>query len=240
MLSYLLPNEVFEEGPLAVSGKLHEREIQYRFEQGLDDHRLDLDHIHIAWVPSKENSIHQGKTLRQYVDEMGLPPAEALCNLLIEERLAVLCVMDEGDDALIEPFLKHDLFMMGSDGIYHPDGVIHPRVYGSVGRLLGPCVRELNLFSLEDAVYKLSGLAAQRFGLVNRGTIREGAYADVVVFDAAVVNDRATYLDPHQPTTGIEHVLVNGVSIVADGVPLECEALPSPLPGRALKYKQDV
>jgi N-acyl-D-amino-acid deacylase len=149
--------------------------------------------------------------------------------------LGVLLVMHQGDDELIAPFLAHDCYMMGTDGIYHPDGVVHPRQYGSAARLLGPAVRK-GWMPLEDAVYKLSGLPALRFGLVERGQLREGWAADVVVFDADAVEDRATFEDPHQYAAGMQDVLVNGVRIIAAGEPVE--DLPDPLPGRALRFKQ--
>jgi N-acyl-D-amino-acid deacylase len=235
MLNFLLPNEVWEDGPLAVLPKLTDPAIRERFSKGLEIYDLDLDQIHIAWTHSKENACHQGKLLSEYVLETGLPAADALCNLLIEERLAVLLVFNQGDDRLVEPFLKHDLYLMGSDGIYFDDGVIHPRMYGSAPRVLGPCVRDRKLFTLEEAVYKLSGGPARRFGLRDRGEIRKGAFADLVIFDAATVTDRATYSDPHQTGVGIEQVVVNGVPIVVDGAPRT--EFQGHLPGRVLRYE---
>lgn len=234
MLNFLLPNEVWEDGPLAVIPKLRDPAIRARFAAGLEAYKLDLDALQIAWTHGKDNAKHQGRLLSDYVLEMGLPPAEALCNLLIEERLAVLLVFIEGEDPLVRPFLQHDLFMLGSDGIYFDDGVIHPRVYGSAARLLGPCVRDWKLFSLEDAVYKLSTAASKRFGLTDRGEIRAGAFADLVLFDPQTVTDRATYQDPHQFPDGIPHVLVNGQFVVRDGQPIE--ARPGECPGRALRF----
>ncbi|MFN0050799.1 MAG: N-acyl-D-amino-acid deacylase family protein [Planctomycetales bacterium] len=236
MLNFLLPYEVWEEGPLAALRKLTDPTIQERFAAGLEAYDLELDQIHIAWTLSKENSRHQGKLLSEYVAETGLSAAEALCNLLIEERLAVLLVFNQGDDALVHPFLQHELYLMGSDGIYFPEGAIHPRMYGSAPRLLGPCVRDWKLFSLEEAVYKLSGGPAGRFGLKDRGVVREGAWGDVVVFDEATVTDRATYADPHQTPLGIEHVLVNGCPIITRGIPVE--PCGGPLPGRALRSER--
>jgi N-acyl-D-amino-acid deacylase len=232
MLSYLLPYEVWEDGPLAALGKLRSAELRARFAKGLESYRLDLDHIRIAWVAGKENARHQGKLLSEYVELMGLPPEEALYNLLVEERMAVLLVFDEGDDSLVRPFLQHDLYMMGSDGIYFDDGQVHPRVYGSAARLLGPCVRDLKLFSLEEAVYKLSARPARCFRLPDRGVIREGAFADVVVFDPVTITDRATYDAPHQRSVGVEHVLVNGVPIIEAGAVVESTG---PLPGRFVR-----
>jgi N-acyl-D-amino-acid deacylase len=166
---------------------------------------------------------------------VGKSPGEALCDLLIEENLGVLLVMHMGHDELIQPFLAHECYMMGSDGIYHEDGVVHPRQYGSAARLLGPAVRN-GWLSLEDAVHKLSGYPADRFGLVERGQLREGWCADLVVFDANVIEDRATYENPHQYAAGVEQVMVNGVRVIADGAPVE--KLPAVLPGRSLRFKQ--
>jgi N-acyl-D-amino-acid deacylase len=236
MLNFLLPNEVWEDGPLEVLPKLRDPAVRARFAAGLAAYDLDLDKIHIAWTLSKENARHQGKLLSEYVAEMNLPAECALCNLLIEERLAVLLVFNQGDDRLVHPFLAHDLYLMGSDGIFFEEGIIHPRMYGSAARLLGPCVRDWKLFSLEEAVYKLSGGPAVRFGLTDRGTIRPGSFADLVVFDPAAVQDRATYTDPHQHSVGIDHVLVNGDPIVADGQPIE--SLTAPFPGRALRCER--
>ncbi len=148
----------------------------------------------------------------------------------------MLLVFNQGDDRLVHPFLAHDLYLMGSDGIFFEEGIIHPRMYGSAARLLGPCVRDWKLFSLEDAVYKLSGGPAARFGLTDRGTIRPGSFADLVVFDPATVQDRATYTDPHQHSVGIDHVMVNGVPIVAHGQPID--SLRAPFPGRTLRCER--
>ena len=233
MLSYLMPYNSWVDGPMAAASKLRDPALAAQFREGLKLHRLPLDRIHIAWVGSKENTPHQGKLLTEYIADTGLSEAEALTNLVHEERLAVLLVFREGDDRLVHPLLQHDLYMMGTDGIYQPDGVIHPRQYGSSGRLLGPYVRDEKLFSLEDAVSKLSGRAAARFGLKDRGLIRENAMADLVVFDPETVGDQATMTDPHQYCTGILGVVVNGVVIVENATPVE--GLSAPYPGRALK-----
>ncbi|MBP88726.1 MAG: N-acyl-D-amino-acid deacylase [Planctomycetaceae bacterium] len=237
MLNYLMPSEAWQDGPLAALDRLTRPETRTRFREGIRAYRLDLDHIRIAWVAGKENAVHQGKTLAEFVEASGKEAADALLELLLEERLAVLCVMDEGDDELVNPFLQHDLYMMGTDGIYFPDGQVHPRMFGSVGRVLGPCVRDKKLFTLEEAVAKLSAVPARRFKLLDRGMIRENAFADLVVFDPNAIVDQATFAKPSLPTVGISHVLTNGTPIVHDGEPIAADDVCN-LPGRFLQFNR--
>ena len=249
-------------------------DIRKQFDQSLQ--QMPLETTTIAWVGSKENSEHQGKTLANYIAERGTSAGDALADLLIEENLAVLLVLTAGNDDLIDPFLSHPNFMLGTDGILHEPlsilseeadtetvygtepalfsmekaapsasinprwignyAQIHPRQYGSAARVLGPAVRVKQLFSLEEAVYKLSGYPAARFGAKHRGEVRVGWFADVVVFDAETITDRATYADPHQHSIGVDHVLVNGRLVITNGAPVP--KLGNPLPGRSLKFKE--
>jgi N-acyl-D-amino-acid deacylase len=231
MVNYLLPYEVWEDGPIATLGKLTNSGVRERFAAGLDAMRLPLDRIRIAWLQSKENAHWQGQSLREFVEASGASASDALLDLMIEERLAGMLVFDEGDDRLVYPFLQHDLFMMGSDGIYCSDGPVHPRVFGSAGRFLGPMVRDLKLTTLENAVHKMTGCSAERFRLAGRGIVTEGHFADVTIFNAETITDTATFTNPRQQTTGIETVIVNGNVIVDSTGPVESN---SP-PGRSLK-----
>ncbi|MXY92767.1 MAG: amidohydrolase family protein [Caldilineaceae bacterium SB0670_bin_27] len=235
LLNYLLPYQIWHDGPLDALPKLRDPAMRAQVDIGLEIYASNLDAIRIAWLPGKENSVYLGMTLAEYVDEVGKSPVDALCDLLIEENLAVLLVFFQGDDRFVEPFLAHKCYMMGTDGVFHEDSVIHPRQYGSAARLLGPCVRK-GLFSLEDAVWKLSGAAAARFGLKDRGTIEEGGYADLVVFDQETIQDHATYVEPHRLAGGVSDVFVNGVPVILDSSPVE--TLQQPLPGRALRFNQ--
>jgi N-acyl-D-amino-acid deacylase len=236
MLNFLLPYEVWEHGPLAVLDQLNRPEIKARIRAALFGYRLPLDRIHIAWLPGSENAVHIGKSLERYIDEQNVPAEEAIINLLIEERLAVLLVFNEGDDALIGPILQHEAFMLGSDGIYFDHGAVHPRVYGSAARIAGRCVREWKLFSLEAAVKKMTSFPAERFGIARRGVLQAGYFADIVVFDADTIEDKATYHEPHQPSVGVEHLLVNGTPVIAKGKPVELPG--EPYPGRFLRFKR--
>jgi len=105
----------------------------------------------------------------------------------------------------------------------------HPRNYGAFARILGRYVREEGVLTLEEAIYKMTGLAAKRLRLTDRGFLRPGLAADLVVFDPATVKDRSTYEKPHQCPEGISQVLVNGRLVVEDGVHTQAR------PGRILK-----
>lgn len=232
MLHFLLPYEVWDDGPLAAYGKLNQPDIRRRFYEGVSANRMRFDQIRIAWLPSRENAALIGRTLAEFAAEANLDPAEAMFNLLLEERLAVLCVIHEHDDDTAVPYVLHECSMIGTDGIYFSDGQVHPRMYGSAGRVLGSFVRERNLLSLEDAVSKLSGFPARRYGLAKRGELRQGYFADIVVFDPETISDQATFVQPNLPCIGIQDVLVNGVPIVANGAVLD--RIDSP-PGRWIK-----
>jgi N-acyl-D-aspartate/D-glutamate deacylase len=124
--------------------------------------------------------------------------------------------MDEAD---VERIMQHPATAVGSDGGVSVFGqsVPHPREYGTFARVLGRYVRERGVLTLEEAVRKMSGATAQRLGLQDRGLLREGLHADIAVFDAASVSDRATFAEPHQYAEGIEYVLVNGTLVVDGG-----------------------
>lgn len=233
MLNFMLPYEVWVDGPFRVIEKLHSERVRKQFTETLAS--LDLSNLTIAWLPSMSKQHWIGKTLQEYVDVVGTSPAEALADLLIEEGLAVLLVFRHPNDDLVNDFLKHQCYMMGTDGIWFPDSKVNPRISGSVGKLMGSCVRDKKLFSLEEAVYKLSGFPSERFGLAKRGIIKEGNFADIVIFDADSIVDHATYDNPLALTTGIEHVLVNGMPIIRDGIAVDNL---STLPGRALRFGQ--
>jgi N-acyl-D-amino-acid deacylase len=111
----------------------------------------------------------------------------------------------------------------GSDaGSLAPEGDFlkynpHPRAYGNFARLLGKYVREEKLIPLEEAVYKLSGLSADKLKIKDRGYLKKGNFADVVIFDPETIQDHATFSNPHQLATGVHHVFVNGTQVLKDG-----------------------
>jgi N-acyl-D-amino-acid deacylase len=237
MLSYFLPLEVWEDGPLAAMGKLNRPDIRRRFATFLaSDQAPNFNKVFFAWMPSANHETWKGRTVAEYLELSGREPADALCDLLIDENLRVLMVAHLDDDHFIEPFLKHDCFMLGSDGIWQPGGVVHPRQYGSAPRILGLMARDKQLFSLEAAIRKMTSFPAWRFGLKDRGELAPGTFADIAVFDPATIGDRATYQQPQQLSTGMQHVLVNGRFVIRDGAAID--DFGGDWPGRALRYRQ--
>jgi N-acyl-D-amino-acid deacylase len=122
--------------------------------------------------------------------------------------------MEERD---VRTILAHPSAMIGSDGLPH-DRHPHPRLWGTFPRVLGHYVRDLGLMTLESAVHRMTGLPARVFGLADRGLIAEGYAADITMFDAAAIIDRASFDEPLRPARGIERVIVNGVVIRESGV----------------------
>ncbi len=146
-----------------------------------------------------------GRDLDDIAREWGVAKDEAARRL--QPGSAIYFLIDEGD---VQRILGFDETMIGSDGI--PDGdKPHPRLWGTFPRVLGHYSRDLSLFPLETAVWKMTGLTARTFGLVGRGTLAVGQAADVVVFDAATIRDAASYEAPKTPAEGIDAVIVNGV-----------------------------
>jgi N-acyl-D-amino-acid deacylase len=165
---------------------------------------------------------YEGKRLSEIASDMGVSWANAVIDILLagDSPGRVTFSMDEANVAMQ---IQKPWMMIGTDaGAWNPadslKGLTHPRGYGSYPRILGRYVREQKLLTLEDAVRKMTSLPADRLGLRERGQLRAGFYADVVVLNPETVIDRATYDRPHQISAGIQDVFVNGTAVVSDGM----------------------
>jgi N-acyl-D-amino-acid deacylase len=163
----------------------------------------------ITW--SVPHPAQQGRWLADIARDWGIAQRAAAERLL--PAGAIYFQMDEAD---VRRILAHPRSMIGSDGLPH-DAFPHPRLWGTFPRVLGHYARELGLFSLETAVHKMTGRTAAVFGLVDRGVIRAGAYADLVLLDAATVRDAADFDHPTRPAEGILRTWVNGACAYAWG-----------------------
>ncbi len=163
----------------------------------------------VTW--SKPHPEFAGQELAEVAKTMGVSEAEA-ANRLVPAG-AIYFAMDEAD---VQRVLAFEHTMVGSDGLPH-DAVPHPRLWGTFPRVLGHYSRGLGLFPLETAVYKMTGLTAKTFGLQGRGVLKEGAFADLCLFDADRVDEAASFARPIQPAKGIEAVIVNGAMVWKDG-----------------------
>ena len=169
------------------------------------------DKVLITWSDAVKDV--SGRDLKDVAREMGCSIYEAADRL--QPAGAIYFMMDEKD---VQSAMAHPGAMIGSDGIpfdTHP----HPRLWGTFPRVLGHYARELKLFSLEDAVRRMTSYSAQRFKLAGRGEVRPGFYADICVFDPATVIDTATFEKPISPAKGIDTVLCNGEIVWRDGKP---------------------
>ena len=176
----------------------------------------------------------QGKTVAQIAKEKGTDPIDTIFDLLIADptmEVAVFAMSEKDVEyALKQPWVSIDNDSQGTA----PDGVLgqehpHPRAYGTFPRILAKYVREEKLLTLPDAIRKFSALPAQRMRLTDRGVLKEGMWADVVVFDPETIRDLATFEKPNQLSVGMKYVLVNGTPVIDDG------KMTDALPGKVLR-----
>jgi N-acyl-D-amino-acid deacylase len=166
---------------------------------------------------------YEGKYVTQIAEEMDLPIREAVERLLEEEQntpSVIMFVMEEDD---VSRVVQDPQAMIGSDGL-PTEGKPHPRLYGTMPRVIQEYVREKGVLTLEDAVRKMTSLPAKQHRISDRGLLRPGYFADAVLFEPATVADVATYEDPRRYPAGIECVIVNGQVAVEGGAQTDARA----------------
>ena len=216
-----------EGGWEALAARLADPEDRERVRDGMteviasDPGRWDL--VVIASVRTPGNQSLVGMNIQEIAEGWDMESTDAALRLLEEEEGAVSIVGHGMSSENVEMVLAHPLVMIGSDGnAMAPEGPAeltrpHPRSYGTFSRVLGHYCRERKLFDLATAIKKMTSMPADQVGITDRGRIGRGKKADLVVFDAATVADRAEFSEPHRFSTGIQHVLVNGQSVISDG-----------------------
>jgi dihydroorotase/N-acyl-D-amino-acid deacylase len=230
----LLPPWVLEGGVDKTMDRLRDPQLRTRMkhqiENGLDgwnDNKVQQSGgwqgVVIGGMQTKKNASLAGKTLEELGQIRGKDPANAFFDLLLEEHGQVMCILFMMNEKDVQTALREPWVDIASDGSsLSVEGLLaaghpHPRNYGTFPRILGHYVRDEKVLTLEDAVRKMTSLSAQRLGLKDRGLLREGYWADVVVFDPNRVNDRATFSNPKQYPDGINFVLVNGHVVIDQG-----------------------
>ena len=173
------------------------------------------DAIHIGYVESRKNKRYEKRSLRELATLMGKSPFDAISDLIIEERGQVSMLIFEitgerEERELLTKYARHRLSAFCTDAEDYGRGLPHPAAYGAFARILARFVREDGALTLAEAVRKMTSYPAQLFGLTDRGIIRPGAYADLVLLDAQRIADRATFERPARFASGIETVIING------------------------------
>ena len=235
-LLILLPLWVQNGRPSAIKERLRDESVRKRLRHDVEvrGRRYGGENvwntIRLGYFAQPENLQYEGKTLAFVMEDRNLDPADAICELLISENFRVNEVASAPDPATLPLFIQHPLGMVGSDSVFigeHPS----PRTYGSFPKILGDLVREERLLTLPEAIRKMTSYPAQCLGIMDRGLVRDGFKADLVLFDPAEVGSRATYQNPKVYPDGIPYVIVNG-ELVIDG-----DQHTAATPGRALRRR---
>jgi N-acyl-D-amino-acid deacylase len=226
-IDIFFPRDVLADGPSAIRERLTSPASRKRVAAEMRDNATlrqgQNDYAFAVIADFPEDRTLEGRTISEINVAKGRPRSvDAEIETLIEMRLKgrpsiVYHTMSDED---VDRIMAHPLTAIASDGSLMPlgEGIPHPRTYGTNARVFAKYVREKRLLTLEEAVRKMTSLPARTFGMKDRGEVREGFAADLVIFDPAKVTDRAMFEKPHQYSAGFDYVLVNGVTVVDNGV----------------------
>ncbi len=175
----------------------------------------------LAGFDKEENQKYQGRRLSDVAAEMGTDWVTAAMDLILADSSGISTIYFLMSEDNVEYQMRQPWMKFGTDaGGWDPEtaeGLTHPRSYGTYPRILGRYVRERGVMTLEEAVRKITSAVATRLSIQDRGVLREGLFADIAVFDPETILDNATYENPHQVSTGVRHVFVNGTAVLSDG-----------------------
>lgn len=215
-----LPDWIEEGGLAAVKEHLHSSQSRSRMREETDPRQSRWripDGWHLTGFTSPAHRELDGLTLDQVAEAVDADPLDALCDLLLAEDLALSYVGHSSNNHVtVRKIMEHPLCAVGSDGLLVGDNP-SPRTYGTFPKVLGDLVREEELMELEEAIRKMTSFPARVLGLSDRGIIRDGARADIVIFDPATVGSRATIAEPRCFPEGIPYVIVNGEPVIDAG-----------------------
>jgi N-acyl-D-amino-acid deacylase len=222
-LAALLPSWMSVGGPDALLARLrsgdHRDAIAEALDAGSDGfhgERADWSVIQIAGVRSPELEGIVGSSVAELADAAGEHPVDVVIDLLLRDRLGTSILMHIGHEANVRGIMRHAVHTGGSDGILVGSRP-HPRGWGTFARYLGHYVRDVGVLTLAECVRHLAATPARRLGLADRGLVREGFVADLVLFDPLTVRDVATFDDPRRPAEGFRAVMIDGRVVVDNG-----------------------
>ncbi|WP_405235085.1 N-acyl-D-amino-acid deacylase family protein [Lentisalinibacter orientalis] len=232
-LNASMPPWVQEGGYEAWAERLRDPDVRARLEEEILTASDEWENLYLA-AGGPENLVLvgfknpelkslTGKTLAEVAEMRGTSPVTTMMDLVLEDGSRVGTIYFIMSEENVKKKIAKPWMAFGSDaGSLAPEGKFllsntHPRAYGTFARLLGKYVREEQVIPLQEAVRRLTSLPAENLKLAGRGALKEQYYADVVVFDPATIQDHATFAEPHQYSTGVDHVIVNGVPVLLDG-----------------------
>jgi N-acyl-D-amino-acid deacylase len=188
---------------------------------------VEWERIKLASAPRHPE--WEGRSVADLASQLGTDPVEAARMIVDAEGYSAVVVIEGMSEDDVRTVMAHPTTMIGSDGIPSFGGKPHPRLYGTFARVLGHYVRDVGVLPLEEALHRMTGMPAAKFGLTGRGVVEPGAFADLVLFDPATIDDVATYDAPRRYPAGMSAVWVNGTCVMTDGVHTGAR------PGRALR-----
>ena len=215
-LTILFPQWTMDGGPERQKEVLRSPEGRERLKKEMLSGVVTYEEMWLTYFKRPHNHRFEGKSIAEAASMMGKDAIDAMCDLLLDEDLQVCYVMAGTNGMTLPKFINHPLSMIGSDGVLLGD-FPSPRTYGTFPTVLGEFVREEKGMRLPDAVRKMTSFPAQRLGIPDRGLLRNGFKADIVIFDAETVGSPATRTRPKVFPIGISHVIVNGKVVVEEG-----------------------
>jgi N-acyl-D-amino-acid deacylase len=215
-LLIIIPQWAHNGGPERLKEVLRAPEGRERIRKEMGPRAASWQDMWLTYFKRPENHRFEGRSIAQVAEMLGIDVVDALCDLLLAEDLQISYVSAGANMATLPKFVSHPLSMVGSDAVLIGD-YPSPRTYGTFPIILAEYVREERFMDLPNAIRKMTSFPAQRLGLPDRGLLRHGFKADIVVFDAQRVKAPATRTQPKQFPIGIEYVIVNGKVVVDKG-----------------------
>lgn len=229
----LLPPWIKKDGARVMCEQLRKPELRakalYDMEHGIEGWETIMDGgewakcVQIVYLKTEENKCLEGKFIDEIAADRGCTPYEVVADLMVEEDASVKCVWFAMHEDDLQEIMCHPMGMFGTDGRACADygelsiGAVHPRYYSTYPRIMGHYARDLGIFTLEEAIRKSTCAVAEQFGIKERGVLKEGYFADMVIFDPENIREVGVFGDPHHYPEGIDAVLVNGQVVIDHG-----------------------